>query len=86
MPARLRTRETSFALAADRPVPKRRGGAGGFEEPSMLSISSIGSFASKIFGSSNDRLVKSYRPRVAAIKALEPFALDVDQERGDQWN
>ena len=38
----------------------------------MLSISSIGSFASKIFGSSNDRLVKSYRPRVAAINALEP--------------
>jgi preprotein translocase subunit SecA len=38
----------------------------------MLSIGSIGSFASKIFGSSNDRMVKGYRPRVAAINALEP--------------
>ena len=71
MPARLRTREASFALAADRAAPERRDGAGGFEEPSMLSITSIGSFASKIFGSSNDRLVKGYRPRVAAINALE---------------
>jgi preprotein translocase subunit SecA len=33
---------------------------------------SIGTIASKIFGSSNDRRVKSYRPRVDAINALEP--------------
>jgi preprotein translocase subunit SecA len=33
---------------------------------------SIGSFASKIFGSSNDRKVKAMRSRVAEINALEP--------------
>src|SRR5215470_2297999 len=33
---------------------------------------SIGTFAAKVFGSSNDRKLKSYRPRVAAINALEP--------------
>ncbi|MGE3711354.1 MAG: preprotein translocase subunit SecA, partial [Hyphomicrobiaceae bacterium] len=33
---------------------------------------SIGSLASKIFGSSNDRRVRSYRSRVEAINALEP--------------
>ncbi|MGA6829418.1 preprotein translocase subunit SecA, partial [Nitrospira sp. NS4] len=32
---------------------------------------SFGGFASKIFGSSNERKVKSYRSRVAAINALE---------------
>src|ERR1700731_2144662 len=32
----------------------------------------LGSFAKKIFGSSNDRRLKGYRPRVAAINALEP--------------
>ncbi|MCB1504407.1 MAG: preprotein translocase subunit SecA [Hyphomicrobiaceae bacterium] len=32
---------------------------------------SFGSLASKIFGSSNERRVKAYRPRVAAINALE---------------
>jgi preprotein translocase subunit SecA len=32
----------------------------------------LGSIAKKIFGSSNDRRVKSYAPRVAAINALEP--------------
>jgi preprotein translocase subunit SecA len=36
---------------------------------------SIGTFAAKVFGSSNDRKVKSYRPRVAAINALEPEML-----------
>jgi preprotein translocase subunit SecA len=33
---------------------------------------SLGSIASKIFGSSNDRRVRSHRPRVEAINALEP--------------
>jgi preprotein translocase subunit SecA len=33
---------------------------------------SIGSFASKIFGSSNERKVRAYRPRVEQINALEP--------------
>ena len=33
---------------------------------------SIGSLASKIFGTSNDRRIKAYRPRVEAINALEP--------------
>ncbi len=32
----------------------------------------LGSLAKKIFGSSNDRRVKGYRPRVAQIAALEP--------------
>ena len=31
----------------------------------------LGSLAKKIFGSSNERRLKSYRPRVAAINALE---------------
>jgi preprotein translocase subunit SecA len=38
----------------------------------MVSLASFGSLASKIFGSSNDRRVKSYRSRVEAINALEP--------------
>ena len=34
-------------------------------------LSTIGGFAAKIFGSSNDRRVKGYNPRVEAINALE---------------
>ncbi|KAF1857829.1 hypothetical protein Lal_00041329 [Lupinus albus] len=43
----------------------------------------LGSLAKKIFGSSNDRRVKGYRPRVAQINALEPeiAALSDDQLR-----
>jgi preprotein translocase subunit SecA len=37
----------------------------------MLSMGSIGAFASKIFGSANDRKVKVYRPRTTSIAALE---------------
>ena len=33
---------------------------------------SIGAIAAKVFGSSNDRKVKTYRPKVEAINALEP--------------
>ena len=33
---------------------------------------SLGGIARKIFGSSNDRRIKSLRPRVAEINALEP--------------
>jgi len=33
---------------------------------------SLGSFAAKLFGSSNERRVKIYRPKVEAINALEP--------------
>ncbi len=32
----------------------------------------LGAFARKLFGSSNDRRLKAYRPRIAAINALEP--------------
>ena len=32
----------------------------------------LGSLAKKIFGSANDRRLKGYRPKVAAINALEP--------------
>jgi preprotein translocase subunit SecA len=35
-------------------------------------LTTIGGFAAKIFGSSNERRVKGYRPRVEAINALEP--------------
>src|SRR5690606_36838419 len=42
--------------------------ATGFEERFMLSIASI---ACKIFGSSNDRMLKAFRPKVAEINALE---------------
>jgi len=35
-------------------------------------LSTIGGFAAKVFGSSNERRVKGYRPRVEAINALEP--------------
>ena len=31
----------------------------------------IGAIARKLFGSANDRRIKSYQPRVAAINALE---------------
>ncbi len=32
----------------------------------------LGTLAKKLFGSANDRKIKAYRPRVAAINALEP--------------
>ena len=32
----------------------------------------LGSFAKMIFGSANDRRLKRYEPKVAAINALEP--------------
>ncbi|MCB1515810.1 MAG: preprotein translocase subunit SecA, partial [Hyphomicrobiaceae bacterium] len=41
-------------------------------------LSSFGSLASKIFGSSNERRVKAYRPRVAAINALEDEVAKLD--------
>ena len=34
--------------------------------------SKIGGFASRLFGSSNERRIKGYLPRVEAINALEP--------------
>jgi preprotein translocase subunit SecA len=37
----------------------------------MVSLGTFGALASRIFGSANDRKVKSYRPRVEAINALE---------------
>ncbi len=38
----------------------------------MISFGAVGAFATKIFGSSNDRRLKSYSARVAPINALEP--------------
>ena len=32
----------------------------------------LGNLAKKIFGTANDRRLKTYRPKVAAINALEP--------------
>ncbi|ACK51449.1 preprotein translocase, SecA subunit [Methylocella silvestris BL2] len=40
----------------------------------------LGSFAKKIFGSANERRLKSYRPKVAAINALEPEWLKLSNE------
>ncbi|MBN9022382.1 MAG: preprotein translocase subunit SecA [Rhizobiales bacterium] len=44
----------------------------------------LGSLARKIFGSSNDRRIKGYAPKIAAINALEPEvqALSDEQLRG----
>ena len=44
----------------------------------------LGSLARKLFGSSNDRRIKGFAPRVAAINAMEPelLALSDDQLRG----
>ena len=33
---------------------------------------SLGSIATKIFGSSNERRLRTYKPKVEAINALEP--------------
>ena len=46
-------------------------------------MAGLGAFARKLFGSANDRRVKSYRPQVAAINALEEEtkALSDDQLR-----
>jgi preprotein translocase subunit SecA len=49
----------------------------------------LGALAKKIFGSANDRRVKAYRPRVAAINALEPEVEKLSDEelraRTDQF-
>ena len=44
----------------------------------------LGSYMKKIFGSSNDRRLKGYRPKIAAVNALEPefAALSDEQLRG----
>jgi preprotein translocase subunit SecA len=42
------------------------------EAPKGLDLMFLGSLAKKIFGSANDRRLKGYRPKVAAINALEP--------------
>ncbi|PXW65944.1 preprotein translocase subunit SecA [Methylobacterium sp. B4] len=41
----------------------------------------LGALAKKIFGSSNDRRVKGFRPRVAAINALEPEIAALSDEQ-----
>ena len=45
---------------------------------------SFGTFATKVFGSSNDRKLKPYASKVAAINALEPevAALSDEELRG----
>src|ERR1700757_587276 len=40
----------------------------------------FGTLAKKIFGTSNDRRLKSYRPKFAAINALEPEMLKLSDE------
>ena len=47
----------------------------------MLGALKIDTVMKRVFGSSNDRRLKSYRPRVAAINALEPeFAALTDEQ------
>ncbi len=47
----------------------------------MISLGTLGTLATKVFGSSNDRRLKSYNSRVPAINALEPeFAALSDEE------
>ncbi len=40
----------------------------------------FGALAKKIFGSSNDRRIKSFKPKVAAINALEPEVAALSDE------
>src|SRR6202012_4659551 len=40
----------------------------------------IGAVARKLFGSSNDRRIRSYRPRVDEINALEPELVKLSDE------
>ena len=49
----------------------------------MLGALKIDSVMKRVFGSSNDRRLKGYRPKIAAINALEPEfeALTDDQLR-----
>ncbi len=51
---------------------QRRRGRGAVSLGLTTIMMSIGSLASRIFGSSNERKVKSIRPQVAEINALEP--------------
>ena len=41
----------------------------------------LGNIAKKIFGSSNDRRLKTYRPKVAAIAAIEPELVKLTDEQ-----
>src|SRR3984885_9469835 len=56
---------------------------GGEERSKMLGALKFDSVMKRVFGSSNDRRLKGYRPKVAAINALEPEfeALTDDQLR-----
>ena len=40
----------------------------------------LGNLAKKIFGTANDRRLKTYRPRVEAINALEPEVAALSDE------
>src|SRR3990167_10964228 len=40
----------------------------------------LGSLARKLFGTANDRRIKSYAPKVAAINALEPEVAALSDE------
>ena len=58
---------------------ERRGchvGRAGPPERSLM----LGNLAKKVFGSSNDRRLKTYRPKVAAINALEPELIELSDE------
>ena len=45
----------------------------------------LGTVLKKVFGSSNDRRLKGYRPKIAAVNALEPeFAALSDEKLRDK--
>src|ERR1700710_1498611 len=47
----------------------------------------LGALARKFFGSANDRRIKAYQPKVAAVNALEPqFAALTDEQLREQTN
>src|SRR6201747_2256756 len=47
----------------------------------------LGALARKFFGSANDRRIKAYHPKVAAVNALEPqFAALTDEQLREQTN
>ena len=70
-----RTRLTTPVGGTSRPEPAKKFSA------RKVSRRCWGNLAKKVFGSSNDRRLKSYRPKVAAINALEPEMVKLtDQE------
>src|SRR6516165_4345541 len=65
-------RRPSLASGHARPAPTSSGGTKSERSKMLGSALKFDSVMKSIFGSSNDRRLKGYRPRVVAINALEP--------------